>query len=129
MERSILVVDDDPGIVEMLQRILREAGYNVTGARSAAAALRAVEAMPFPPGLLLTDVVMPGMSGPSLADKLIAQLPELRVVFITGYDDREIVHLYARKRNFACMAKPFRAKTLLAAVQKALGDNPVNGKI
>ncbi len=129
MERSILVVDDDPGIVEMLQRVLREAGYNVTGARSAAAALRVVEESPLKPGLLITDVMMPGDSGAKLAEKLIALLPELRVIFITGFDAREVPAYHsALGRNFPVLAKPLQFKALLRAVAKALSDDPGNGK-
>ncbi len=128
MERSILVVDDDGGTVEFLKRALREAGYTVTGAHSAAAAIRDVAESPLKPGLLITDVMMPGDSGAKLADDLIALLPELRVLFITGFAPTEVMHHGALGRNFPVLAKPFKLRALLAAVAKALSDDLGNGK-
>ncbi len=118
----ILVVDDEPDILRLVDTVLRQAGYRVTTARSADAAVRAVETMALKPELLLADVVMPGMSGPVLADQLCASLPGLHVVFTSGYDDRQIVQRYVVEKGFALLAKPFTPQTLLAAVQQALAS-------
>ena len=116
----ILVVDDELDILRLVDTVLRQAGYRVTTARSADAAIRAVETMALKPELLLADVVMPGMSGPVLADQLCAALPGLHVLFMSGYDDRQIVQRYVVEKGFALLAKPFTPQTLLAAVQQAL---------
>ena len=70
--------------------------------------------------LLFTDVVMPGMSGPLLADRLMADIPGLRVLFMSGYDDRQIVQRYVVEKGFALLPKPFKPQTLLTAVREAL---------
>ncbi|SRR5579862_6286467 len=116
----ILVVDDELEILRIAETVLRQAGHPVTAARSADAAIRAVETMAIKPALLVTDVVMPGMSGPLLADRLMADIPGLRVLFMSGYDDRQIVQRYVVEKGFALLPKPFKPQTLLTAVREAL---------
>jgi DNA-binding NtrC family response regulator len=116
----ILVVDDELDILRLAETVLRQAGHPVTAARSADAAIRAVETMAIKPAILVTDVVMPGMSGPLLADRLMAEIPGLRVLFMSGYDDRQIVQRYVVEKGFALLPKPFKPQTLLAAVREAL---------
>ena len=120
----ILVVDDELDILRLVETVLRQAGYLVTTARSADAAIRAVATMALKPALLLTDVVMPGMSGPVLADQLMADIASLRVVFMSGYDDRQIVKRYVLEKGFSLITKPFKPPALLAAVQAALAAPP-----
>lgn len=116
----VLVVDDELDILRLVEAVLRGAGHAVTSARNADEAIRAVEAMPIKPSLLLTDVVMPGMSGPVLVDQLLAAVPGLGVLFMSGYDERQVVQRYVVEKGFALLAKPFTPQSLLAAVQKAL---------
>ena len=116
----ILVVDDELDVLRIAETVLRQAGHPVTAARSADAAIRAVETMAIKPALLVTDVVMPGMSGPLLADRLMADIPGLRVLFMSGYDDRQIVQRYVVEKGFALLPKPFKPQTLLTAVREAL---------
>jgi DNA-binding NtrC family response regulator len=116
----ILVVDDELEILRLVETVLRQAGHPVTAARSADAAIRSVASMAIKPALLLTDVVMPGMSGPILADQLMEEIPGLRVVFMSGYDDRQIVKRYVVEKGFSLVTKPFKPQTLLAAVRDAL---------
>lgn len=114
---TILVVDDEADVLRLVESILSEAGYDVVAARSADAALKAFEKMEHAPDLLLTDVVMPGMSGPMLVDQLLAKQPELRVLFMSGYDDRQVVQRYVVERGFRLLPKPFSIKSLRSAIQ------------
>jgi DNA-binding NtrC family response regulator len=116
----ILVVDDELDILRLAETVLRQAGHPVTAARSADAAIRAVETMAIKPAVLVTDVVMPGMSGPLLADRLMSEIPGLRVLFMSGYDDRQIVQRYVVEKGFALLPKPFKPQALLTAVREAL---------
>ena len=119
----ILVVDDEQDILRLVDTILRQDGHTVTVARSADAAIRALGTMAVKPSLLLTDVVMPGMSGPVLADQLMAEIPGLRVVFMSGYDDRQLVQRYVVEKGFTLLATPFTPQLMLDTVRQALAAN------
>jgi DNA-binding NtrC family response regulator len=80
----IMIVDDDPTFLELLRKILRRCGYTVMVANSGEAALRMSRCHPGHIDLLLTDIVMPKMSGPTLAAKMLAERPHTRVLFISG---------------------------------------------
>ena len=102
------------------ETLLREAGYAVVATANAEEALLAGRAGPSF-DLLLTDVVMPGMSGRELARALEREAPGLPVVFVSGYDPEERAFT-----DLAALAKPFSPNQLLAAVGEALegGRNP-----
>ncbi len=114
---TILVVDDEADVLRLVESILSEAGYNVVAARSAEIAIKAFEKMEQPPDLLLTDVVMPGMSGPMLVDQILTKQPDLKVLFMSGYDDRQVVQRYVVERGFRLLPKPFSIKSLRLAIQ------------
>ena len=120
----ILLVDDDLDVLRLVETVLRQAGYPVTAVRDADAAIRAVASMTARPALLLTDVVMPGMSGPVLADQLKTAIPHLPVLFMSGYAERRIVCRYVVDKGFALVPKPFKPQHLLAAVRSALHPAP-----
>ena len=67
---------------------------------------------------------MPGMSGPMLADRLRARLPELKVLFMSGFDSSHVVQRYVVQQGFQLIAKPFSARVLQAAIKKTLGTEP-----
>jgi two-component system cell cycle sensor histidine kinase/response regulator CckA len=115
--RTILVVDDEPDVLQLVESILADSGYDVVSAKSADSAIKAFDKMPQCPDLLLADVVMPGMSGPMLVDYLLAKQPNLKVLFMSGYDDRQVVQRYVVGKGFRLLAKPFNIKTLRSAVQ------------
>jgi two-component system cell cycle sensor histidine kinase/response regulator CckA len=114
---TILVVDDEPNVLQLVESILEEAGYVVIGANGADSAIRAFDKMARHPDLLLTDVVMPGMSGPMLVDQLLAKQPGLKVLFMSGYDDRQVVQRYVVEKGFRLLAKPFSLNGLRSAVE------------
>ena len=110
----ILVVDDDRTVRELVTSILSRGGHQVKVAGSADEALRILEDQP--PDLLLTDIVMPGMSGLALAARAHHDHPELRVMFMSGYANQYEEEL----SGSVCLAKPFTASHLLAAVDEVL---------
>lgn len=122
VKTTILVVDDEPDVLRLIESILSEAGYNVVAAKSADGAIQAFEKMTECPSLVLTDVVMPGMSGPMLVDRLLEKQPELKVLFMSGYDDRQVVQRYVVERGFKLLAKPFTIKSLRSAIQAEIDD-------
>lgn len=115
--KTILVVDDEPDVLRLVESILTDAGYNVVAARNAASAIQAFEDLPQCPHLLLTDVVMPGMSGPMLVDHLLGKQPDLKVLFMSGYDDRHVVQRYVVEKGFRLLPKPFTIKSLRLAIK------------
>jgi len=115
--RTILVVDDESDVLKLVESILSEAGYAVIAAKSADSAIEAFDQLPRCPDLLLADVVMPGMSGPMLVDHLLAKQPTLKVLFMSGYDDRQVVQRYVVGKGFRLLPKPFTIKSLRSAIQ------------
>ena len=121
--RTVLVVDDEADVLRLLQSILTEEGYEVIAAKSADAAIKIFETLGRHPDLLLTDVVMPGMSGPMLVDHLRGIDPQLKVLFMSGYDDRHVVRHYVVEQGFHLIAKPFTVKTLRMAIETVLNGS------
>ncbi|MCD6727909.1 MAG: PAS domain S-box protein [Solirubrobacteraceae bacterium] len=117
----VLVVEDQDPVRRQAVRILEAQGYEVLQSGSAADALERWQ----PVDLLLTDVVMPGMSGHELARRAIERSPELRVVFMSGHTEDALVRDGARERQLALVQKPFTRDSLLAAVAGALVAGPV----
>lgn len=114
--RSALVADDDPGCRELVKRILESAGFDVSEAASTDEALQTTRFTKQKFDLLIADVVMPGIGGRALAEKLQAQSHDLAAVLISGYPQGSI----ACGRNQTYLAKPFTPKQLLASVRAAL---------
>jgi CheY-like chemotaxis protein len=117
---TILVVEDEEDVLKLARSIVERAGYKTLTARNGTEALRIIEASEEPVHLLLTDVVMPGMSGRALADGAQSLRPGLRVLFTSGYTDDAIVHHGVLDAGTHLLEKPYSRKTLLAAVRAAL---------
>jgi two-component system cell cycle sensor histidine kinase/response regulator CckA len=126
--RTILVVDDEQEILNFVQSALNRVGFEVIQAQSGDMALEMFEKLQTRIDLLLTDVVMPGMSGPMLVDRLLAMQPSLPVLFMSGYDDRQVVQRYVLKEGFALLPKPFSLDALSAKVNELIPVSPVNSK-
>ena len=117
---SILVVEDDNGVRRFASRVLEAAGYVVRTASDGATAIEA--AAQGPVQVLLTDVVMPGMSGREVALKLAAAQPGIRVLYMSGHTDKGIVRDGVLEPDIDFLAKPFTSEALLAAVDKAMSE-------
>jgi DNA-binding NtrC family response regulator len=121
----ILVVDDDPGVLHIMGDVLSAAGYTVLLAESGWTAIETFESAEQPPHLLVTDVVMPDLTGPVLAARLRKRRPELKVLFVSGFHDTELVQRFVSEQGFALLPKPFTPDGLLRTVREAL---EVNGR-
>jgi two-component system, cell cycle sensor histidine kinase and response regulator CckA len=118
--RTILIVDDETDILRVLDRGLKDHGFDVRIARNGDAAMKLFSDMSPRPDLLITDVVMPGLSGPVLADRLLAMEPNLKVLFMTGYDDRQVVRKYVVDKGYQIIVKPFTIQTLRQTIESVL---------
>jgi two-component system, cell cycle sensor histidine kinase and response regulator CckA len=118
---TILVVEDEEGIRELLKELLEMEGYTVFCAGLGSEAVDLAGNHDGPVHLLLTDVVMPGMSGRELAERLTAQRPDMKVLYMSGYTANVIVHHGLSGAETAFLQKPFTPGTLLAKVREVIG--------
>ncbi|WP_395647073.1 ATP-binding protein [Terricaulis sp.] len=114
--RSILVVDDEPGVRAFMAEALRDAGYNATEAEDVGVALMRLESDP--PDLLLTDYSMPGMNGLELAERGRAKAAGLKVLIVSGYADAAVIERSPSRPTL--LHKPFDEAALLKAVESVL---------
>lgn len=121
---TVLVLEDDAPVRGLTARILRGRGYTVLEARDGHEALHLAERCDGRIDLLLTDVVMPGMSGPELARQLERVQPELRVLYISGYADDAIVQRGVLDHGVHFLQKPFTLRRLSQKVREALDSGP-----
>lgn len=112
---AILVVEDDRGVREHLVEMLSDMNYSVLAAPNAEAALGVVADHSQKVDLLLTDVVMPGMNGRQLVDRSLAERPNLKVLFMTGYARDAIVHDGRLDTGVVLIQKPISQTGALAA--------------
>src|SRR5579863_1847619 len=100
--------------------MLAELGYRAILTRDSDNAMRLFEQMPRKPDLLLVDVVMPGMSGPMMVEQLQRTNPKIHVLFMSGYDDRQVVRKYVVQKGFALISKPFTIEKLAASIKETI---------
>ncbi|MCL4396675.1 MAG: PAS domain S-box protein, partial [Chloroflexi bacterium] len=117
---TILVAEDEPGLSKLIHQVLEQNGYTVLEAESSADALRLCEERTGPIHLLLTDVVMPQMSGRELAGAVSAICPDTRVLYMSGYTDNVIVHHGVLEKGVPFLQKPFTPDMLAAKVREVL---------
>jgi CheY-like chemotaxis protein len=117
---TILLVEDQAAVRGLLKRVLRSAGYHVIEARRGPQALALPDSQVRSIDLLITDVVMPGMSGSELAARLTARREGLRVLFISGYAPDAIVQQGILKPGVAFLQKPFSPAQIAARVGEIL---------
>ena len=115
----ILAVEDQPELAHLIRYLLQPAGYTVTVATDPHDAITKI-ANSEPPDLLLTDVIMPGMTGPELGKALSASHPALRVLYMSGYSAAVLGTQGHLDDDSVLIQKPFNRDTLLAAVERAL---------
>ena len=117
---TVLLVEDAAPLREMVQEILEAEGYAVLSAEDAEKALQVAAAHGGAIALAITDVVMPGMSGPEVAARLVALRPGLRVIFMSGYTDEAIGNAGVLDAGTHFIQKPFSADALLRKVREVL---------
>jgi PAS domain S-box-containing protein len=118
---TILLVEDEEAVRKLASTILQSNGYKVLEAGNGEEALRiAQEQNGNPIHLILTDVVMPGMSGSQLAERLVSQWPEMKVLYMSGYTDNAIVHHGILDQGKPYIQKPFNPSALAEKVRDIL---------
>jgi CheY-like chemotaxis protein len=118
---TVLLVEDEEGVRAMTRAMLTSLGYQVIEARDAHEAIRICESRKDPVHLLLTDVVMPELRGPDLADRLLAQWPGLKVLFMSGYAPDTLVSA-GQPAVAPLIAKPFTRVALGHALRDLLDE-------
>ncbi len=117
---TVLVVEDEDGVRNLVRDILQTAGYTVLEARHGAEALDVSERHVGPIHLLLTDVVMPEMSGRELAQRLAILRPATKVLFMSGYTANAVVHHGVLDPDTDFLQKPITAAVLTRKVRQIL---------
>ncbi|MFW6387049.1 MAG: ATP-binding protein, partial [Thermodesulfobacteriota bacterium] len=117
--QQILVVEDEPTMLELSVMMLEELGYEAIGAQTPGAALKIAEENPHI-SLLLTDVGMPGMNGRELAHKLQEQHPQVKTLYMSGYTANVIAHHGVLEKGVSFLQKPFSLEDLGRKLQKVL---------
>ncbi|MEV6638034.1 response regulator [Actinoplanes sp. NPDC051470] len=119
----VLIVEDQPEVAQLVQRLIEPAGYAITVATDALMAVTQVAAGEHP-DLLITDVVMPTMTGPELANALRTHQPDLPVLYMSGYTAASLGPQLNLDANSMLIEKPFTRSTLLGAIKSLCGPQP-----
>lgn len=122
--RTILVVDDEPHIRSLVKSVLVRDGHEVIEAVDGAEAIAVWERSPDAIDLLLTDIVMPGMDGCELARQLSSRTPRVRVLYMSGKCEIDVVQEQIKRRGIGFLRKPFDIEGLRLAVLRILDQPP-----
>lgn len=117
---TLLLVEDEAPVRAFASRALKNKGYTVIEADCAETALELVKEHGSKLDLIITDVIMPGMNGPSMVEKISVDYPDIKVIFISGYAEDVFMHSYGSERSFNFLAKPFTLKQLAGKVKDVL---------
>lgn len=118
---AILVVDDDPDVLMYIVATLRRHGYTVFGAQSAREAMSVLVQQKQLIGMVLTDVVMPSLNGPELAERLVAVDPGLAILYMSGYKEEHLARFGPLLHNCRMLSKPFTPQELVRAIYECMG--------
>jgi CheY-like chemotaxis protein len=120
-EATILLVEDEASLREIAKELLEARGYAVIAAANGKEALALAERHTTSPiHLLLTDVMMPGLSGPALARRIRKRWPHVEVLYMSGYSHEAVDKQGALEPGTRLLAKPFSLNTLVRSVEEAL---------
>jgi CheY-like chemotaxis protein len=114
------LVEDDASVRTLIERLLIRLGYHVLAAPNGTLALEVAGSHPGPIHLLITDVIMPGMSGRVLADQFALVRPQARILYMSGYTDDAIVHHGVLTARMAFLQKPVTPASLARRVREVL---------
>ncbi len=118
--RLVLIVEDEELLLALMEQILWRSGYRVLTARSALEALRLVSDAALEIDILVSDVMMPAMTGPVLAHLLVRQRPDLRILFVSGYLNQGVIPEGKLQEKLAFLQKPFTPAALIGALHGLL---------
>ena len=119
---TILIVEDEEAVRELIQTVLTEKGYDVISSLDPQHAEKIATEFPGEIHLLLTDMVMPGMSGRELAERISAKRGDVRVLFMSGYTDNVITSGGMLQEGLAFLQKPFSPGALVQKVREVLSQ-------
>jgi CheY-like chemotaxis protein len=117
---TILVAEDEDGVRSLTREVLEKFGYTVLEAANGEEALKVAERHQGPLHLLLSDVVMPRMGGPELAQELVARRPDVKVLYMSGYTDHPMVRRGVVNAGVAFLQKPFTPTGLVSRIREVL---------
>jgi DNA-binding NtrC family response regulator len=117
---TILVAEDEDGVRSLTREVLEKYGYTVLEAANGEEALKVADRHHGPLHLLLSDVVMPRMGGPELAQELVARRPEVKVLYMSGYTDHPMVRRGVVNAGVAFLQKPFTPTVLVSRIREVL---------
>jgi two-component system cell cycle sensor histidine kinase/response regulator CckA len=115
---AVLVVDDEPLVLHLMERVLAGAGYQVQSAPDGLSALGLVSQWSAPPDLLITDLRMPGLNGYELARRITTIHPSVRILLVSAADPEH------PEPGWPFVRKPFSPEALLREVEKLIGPDP-----
>jgi two-component system cell cycle sensor histidine kinase/response regulator CckA len=118
---TILLVEDETPVRIFAARALRNKGYTIIEADCGETAIALMSQHGRDVEVIVTDVIMPGMNGPTMIDKLMVQYPNVKVIFISGYAEDVFVNNYGSERSFNFLAKPFTLKQLASKIKDVVG--------
>ena len=121
---TLLLVEDEEELGDLLAEVLATSGYTVLKARDCEDAIRICDEHEGPIHLLLTDVIMPQMSGRELAARVQPRRPTMKVLYMSGYTDSAIVHHGVLDHGIAFLQKPFAPATVTQKVREVLDGSP-----
>jgi len=122
---TLLIAEDEAELRMLATTALKTLGYRVIEAADGAAALEIASGLEEKIDLLITDVVMPHMSGKDLAEELRASRPSLKVLYVSGYTEDTLLHHGATDPGIAFLAKPYTLSGLSHKVREVLGPSTV----
>jgi signal transduction histidine kinase/ActR/RegA family two-component response regulator len=121
-EGTIMVVEDEPIVRNIASKVLKRLGYKVIEAASGEEALATLRFFTSRIDMLITDVAMPGMNGRELADLFVQAVPNIRILFTSGYTNDHLASEGVHCREVQFLAKPYSPQTLMQLVQKMMKD-------
>jgi DNA-binding NtrC family response regulator len=121
---TILLAEDDVALRALMRRVLQQAGYTVLESQDVMDAIAIAQSHREPIHLFLTDIVMPIMNGPNLAQLVLAHQPSMRVLYISGFPHTVVLGSAATSQRVSFLSKPFSPDTLVNAVRQALDRGP-----
>ena len=125
---TILLAEDDSGIREIVPKMLERYGYTVLAPEVPADAAGIAASYPGAIDLFLTDIVMPGVSGPVLAQRVVGSRPQIQVLFVSGYVPTATQYPGAMSANTGFLQKPFTAGTIARKVRECLDRRGTNDR-
>jgi CheY-like chemotaxis protein len=123
---TILLVEDEKGVRELAREYLRTCGYQVVEAEDGHTALELAAMHAGSIDLLMTDVVMPGISGKELAERVKSQRPGIKVLYMSGYTDQSVVKHGILETDAVLLQKPFTMATLALKLREIFSEEPVS---